>query len=72
MEGAIQQLVVMALSENEIVVEQACKSIGEFRLLSATEHVSCECFSFVHPLPCVKCTSGTLRRCTLLDEILPS
>ena len=27
--GAIQQLILMALSENEVVVEQACKVIGE-------------------------------------------
>ena len=27
--GAIQQLILMALSDNEIVVEQACKVIGE-------------------------------------------
>ena len=26
--GAIQQLILMALSENEVVVEQACKTIG--------------------------------------------
>ena len=28
-EGAIQQLILMALSDNEVVVEQACKTIGE-------------------------------------------
>lgn len=27
--GAIQQLILMALSDNEVVVEQACKVIGE-------------------------------------------
>ena len=27
-EGAIQQLILMALSDNEVVVEQACKVIG--------------------------------------------
>lgn len=27
--GAIQQLILMALSENEVVVEQACKVIGK-------------------------------------------
>ena len=27
--GAIQQLILMALSENEVVVEQACKVIGD-------------------------------------------
>lgn len=27
--GAIQQLILMALSENEVVVQQACKTIGE-------------------------------------------
>ena len=27
--GAIQQLILMALSENEVVVEQACKTIGK-------------------------------------------
>ena len=26
--GAIQQLILMALSDNEVVVEQACKVIG--------------------------------------------
>lgn len=26
--GAIQQLILMALSENEVVVQQACKTIG--------------------------------------------
>ena len=26
--GAIQQLILMALSDNEVVVEQACKTIG--------------------------------------------
>lgn len=30
--GAIQQLILMALSENEVVVEQACKVIGESSL----------------------------------------
>ena len=29
-EGAVQQLIPMALSDNEIVVEQACKTIGQF------------------------------------------
>jgi len=29
--GAIQQLILMALSENEVVVEQACKTIGARR-----------------------------------------
>ena len=29
-EGAIQQLILMALSDNEIVVEQACKTIGAY------------------------------------------
>ena len=28
-EGAVQQLIPMALSDNEIVVEQACKTIGQ-------------------------------------------
>ena len=27
--GAIQQLILMALSENEVVVQQACKTMGE-------------------------------------------
>ncbi len=27
-EGAVQQLILMALSDNEVVVEQACKTIG--------------------------------------------
>lgn len=27
-EGAVQQLILMALSDNEIVVEQACKTIS--------------------------------------------
>jgi hypothetical protein len=26
--GAVQQLILMALSDNEVVVEQACKTIG--------------------------------------------
>lgn len=26
--GAIQQLILMALSENEVVVQQACKTLG--------------------------------------------
>ena len=29
-EGAVQQLILMALSDNEIVVEQACKTISLF------------------------------------------
>ena len=28
-EGAVQQLILMALSDNEVVVEQACKTIGK-------------------------------------------
>lgn len=30
--GAIQQLILMALSDNEVVVEQACKVIGRWSL----------------------------------------
>jgi len=32
--GAVQQLILMALSEIEVVVEQACKVIGEILHLS--------------------------------------
>lgn len=35
--GAIQQLILMALSENEVVVEQACKTIGMSSQLSALQ-----------------------------------
>lgn len=33
-EGAVQQLILMALSDNECVVEQACKTIGNHLFLS--------------------------------------
>ena len=39
--GAIQQLILMALSENEVVVEQACKVIGEDPCLSLTHCLVC-------------------------------
>lgn len=39
-EAAIQQLVLMALSENQVVVKQACKTIGEAGPLKCGERES--------------------------------
>ena len=36
-EGAVQQLILMALSDNEVVVEQACKTIGGSRIIISTK-----------------------------------
>ena len=36
-EGAVQQLIPMALSDNEIVVEQACKTLGQPNLEGCNE-----------------------------------
>lgn len=42
-EGAVQQLILMALSDNEIVVEQACKTISMVPLSSCMPVVPCTC-----------------------------
>ena len=42
-EGAVQQLILMALSDNEIVVEQACKTISMVPFPEYMPGVPCTC-----------------------------
>ena len=39
--GAVQQLILMALSDSEVVVQQACKILGEPAFLSLTPCQAC-------------------------------
>ena len=39
--GAVQQLILMALSDSEVVVQQACKILGEQPLQVFHPHQTC-------------------------------
>ncbi len=50
--GAIQQLILMALSENEVVVQQACKTIGAKPNHSSSCIKLWGCACWVHVMSC--------------------
>ena len=63
--GAIQQLILMALSDNEVVVEQACKTIGELAwscclqlplVELSTPLRTCASPLLVSPCSCLQCS----------------
>ena len=61
-EGAVQQLILMALSDNEIVVEQACKTISPFSFLFFSDSVLVQC---MHVSVMLSCTCVSLFVCGL-------
>ena len=58
--GAIQQLILMALSENEVVVQQACKTLGAYLTDTLSTLVSSRFHSLLRQACCLDMFSEDL------------